>query len=472
MNAVYVAGKKLRVKAGKEAVDFSSFSGQAFYDGTDFRVKAALEDAFSEKDVAYSGNPAEKPPTYCFSKQRAYIHPFQQWGADSVDELIPIEDALRESAVSTSLYGPGKILKDLMSPLVGGAQRPGCRQLCLDAIHQGHMGIYGAHSENAVLFDRKQAFLRAFDWYFPDSYEIVENPKNELVSSILKKPSIDGILQGAAWYEPGSVHIPTLPASTSKGNFYGDGLILGSWTLDMIRAEKGRIKLKSCSRLVVFKGKSRKYASLFDKLSSIKYKPARKALYTRAWGMLASSGGMEGRKGKDGFRFMGSRLFWTKSYEPGENGVAGPLFRPIDAVVVASSNHVAMQKAIIQHESHVLMAHVDALIIGDCKIKLDNTFDRKIDGRVECFAIGNYAFSKGEDATRVRTMGCKLPKTAKTEQERYVSALSWWATQKDDTRTWGMYEKDGFIAGVYPQDSYKAVSKPKTLDAACYVKMN
>ena len=429
------------------------------------RCIQAIEKTMSPSDTACASRPGERPATYKVGK--VWLHPGSQW-VETFDTQIELLGWLSELSEYCRKYlgylelpaSPASILRPKLEEL-GWGQEPGGRHAARDALHQGPSGIFKASSD-ANLYDRKQAFLAPFNDDFPSGLIKKQASKDELLRCLFRRGA-KGL--AVCRLEQKAEFIPGLPAHTNCGTLYGRGLVCGSYTFDMLRIEleAGRIEILDCTELYVWYRPYRKYEDFYSFICSIPEKILRKALYTRAWGLLAGGSGYTGKipayRETKGKKFPGSSLLWKKQKDIEESQKAPRMYRPIDAATICTSNHVAMQRSVISNEKSISMMHIDSIAItGKAKLNFDS-FDLKYSGKIRCFGTGTYKiFDENGLVIRNKAMGFS-PKDewgeARIEQERHLFQVS----LQDRRRLWD----------YNPAKFDFATSEPITIDSGHYV---
>ena len=152
---------------------------------------------------------------------------------------------------------------------------------------------------SGVYADRKQAYFKPLDGLFPT--RIVEVP-NMVVERLLSAMDKGHKFFVSADIEVPPCLIPGIPIRSDYGTVYACGWGAGSYHSDLLKAEveAGRLKIRRVNRCFWLADEKPLYRSLYERISAISYKPARKALYTRVWGLFASGDSWYGvKKPKD-----------------------------------------------------------------------------------------------------------------------------------------------------------------------------
>ncbi len=377
-----------------------------------------------------------RPPTYRFEERRLSLRHVGSWGGLSDAKAIADIHARIADDGYGSVSSGGSFAKKLV--------RKHCRikplqeehwRISLNAVHQGHIGVFQRNAKYAVLNDRIAAYLNAMDTPMPPTLcQPIACAEGEVTQEWLTD-GWEGIVSG--WWEVPDIYIPPLPSKVYGRTIYPVGEVYSTVTSELARiAIEAGCVLRRSTDAITFQARKggRHLAEVVSVLRALP-KQIAKPTYTVLWGTFAGRGywhydyseyatATKEERDEHWNHYPDSTLPWReRTIMSGED--ADPTFRPDLAASIASRNATIIADEIGTQGHRVLLAHVDA-IVTDVAISSPG-WAVKARGPFAGYSSGNYSVG-----SHVATAG--MPPGEIPE--------AWFATVKEESRVWHDWYSD------------------------------
>ena len=366
----------------------------------DKNTAKSLESFVKDGDKAYRSSERANPSyTFnCNSGGKFIVLPLDVW-SDAKDSVSAVKDLAH---LGRAIAEEGYMWHKSASNLAGRICREYTetkqlpirwREMAHNAIHQGPMVVVNGGADNVVALDREKAFLKGLYAPVPvGSWIAVRQQSFESVRGM------HGICRATVRVSPDLYQgrIPPLPVRYYGYTVYPVGELTGTWTLDMLfdAIDNGGYEVVHIFQVMICQT-APVHAKAAERIEQIKDKQLKKLLYTRYWGRLAALGGYEGYREKlpdvPDKRIVSSELSW---YYVGTSPLSfsAPIdYRPDHSAFIASTNHLAMNRAIrLYGDNEIVATHIDCIWTANTDIDPKDTFRVKHSGNARFYGVGCY----------------------------------------------------------------------------------
>ena len=284
---------------------------------------------------------------------------------------------------------------------------PRWRSIAHSAFHGGPIACLRGGSKNAVEIDISGAYLNALTkdipiidstsqyLYFPDISWRALREQFGFVEATVTVP------------EKLKYGLPPLPISTPNGIKYPIGLFRGCWTIMQLREaeEHYDVVVNYIHQHAVAPRKMPLFKALAVEWSRIP-KAVSKPLYTRFWGKFGFKGGYVGRISDDPIEqgIPKDHYWWLDERIDQLTEDVELFYRPDISAMIASYNHIAVQRALrMLDPKSIIAVHVDAIWTDDiegakrvceeikpCPDTNTGNWKKKKEGKIRFWGCGVY----------------------------------------------------------------------------------
>ena len=350
-------------------------------------------------------------PSYMLrrGRRRYRILPASVWGWRRGDDLSEHLSRMRALVTDAGLeWGntagtlAGRFLRRRLRGHHGGAA---VRRLALASLHQGPTYVCSGGSVDAIAVDRTEAYLNSMRCLLPDG------PWRQTGPCPWESIEIEAGFCDVTVYV-NMIPYPMVPLRLTT-TIYPTGCFRTQLSISLLRSlvYAGDVSVIAVHDAVVSDSYSDYLSVVADRIAAVEPKELRKLLYTRAWALPASHGGLIGvthdappPKGcdpEDWIEIEGSELRW---YEPDvDYATNNPVFRPDISATIAADNCIEVAKA--APKRGIIAMHIDCYwqdSSGDVSIR--DGWRVKDQGPLRFNACGTYQHNK--------TRGCMVRRAA------------------------------------------------------------
>jgi hypothetical protein len=354
-----------------------SFAGHTYLvPGLDFNSLA-----LTPKDVVFATktHPVEAVLD-CSGKKARLVDPEKSWSTSHFETVAQVQAFIDEATATLDLYGiefepsaSGTVAKLIEQHVPQMTKlKPRFRTIAKEAVFGGPIARCSGGGQNVVSIDLSAAYLHGLRLPLPmlNSYVPV-GPWDSWDDLIHQEGFIRAIVDVP---DHGWKSLGLLPVKTGHRTIFPVGRVVGTWPISLLRqATQFGATVVQVVEGATYTGYPY-LAPLADLLEHLKGhsplgKTLAKALYTRAWGILGSTGRYKGKVGDHSpnanlFLLHSPQLTFETTSKLQEDDLTHrcrPSYRPDWAAVIATYCSLKMQRICYDLRGKIVAVHVDSV---------------------------------------------------------------------------------------------------------------